>query len=114
MKIHIGAALAMMTALGAASAGVQPAAKDIDAHLAAAKAAAEFDFTGTLARTCIAPQTGPGRDVAPGPAPDRASWFTEPAKGFDNLYFVGTKIHSSWALTSSEGIIPIDTLYDYS
>jgi len=33
---------------------------------------------------------------------------------FDNLYFVGTKIHSSWALTTSEGIILIDTLYDYA
>ncbi len=33
---------------------------------------------------------------------------------FDDLYFVGTKIHSSWALTTSEGIILIDTLYDYA
>jgi metallo-beta-lactamase class B len=114
MKIHIGAALAMVAALGVAGADAQPAAKNIDAHLAAAKAAAEFDFTGTLARTCIAPQTGPGRDIAPGPAPDRKTWFTEPAKVFDNLYFVGTKIHSSWALTSSDGIILIDTLYDYA
>ena len=114
MGVRIGAALAIVAALGMASADAQPAAKDMNTHLAAAKAAAEFDFTGTLARTCIAPQTGPGRDVAPGPAPDRASWFTEPAKVFDNLYFVGTKIHSSWALTSSEGIILIDTLYDYA
>ena len=51
---------------------------------------------------------------APPPPPDRATWFTEPAKVFDNLYFVGTKIHSSWALTTSEGIILIDTLYDYA
>ena len=33
---------------------------------------------------------------------------------FDNLYFVGTKFHSSWALTTREGIILIDTLYDYA
>ena len=33
---------------------------------------------------------------------------------FDNLYFVGTKFHSAWALTTSEGIILIDTLYDYA
>src|SRR5258705_5617867 len=114
MKVHIGAAIAIALSLGAANADAEPAAKDIDAHLAAAKAAAQFDFTGTLARVCIAPQTGPGRDVAPGPAPDRATWFTEPAKVFDNLYFVGTKIHSSWALTSSEGIILIDTVYEYA
>ena len=113
MKIHIGGALAIL-ALGIAAAEAQPAEKNIDAHLAAAKAAAGFDFTGTLARVCVAPQTGPGRDVAPGPAPDRKTWFTEPAKVFDNLYFVGTKIHSSWALTGSDGIILIDTLYEYA
>ena len=33
---------------------------------------------------------------------------------FDNLYFVGTKIHSSWALTTSDGIVLIDTLFDYA
>ena len=81
---------------------------------AAAKAAAGFDFTGTLARICVPPQTGPGPDVAPPPPPARATWYTEPAKVFDNLYFVGTKIHSSWALTTSDGIILIDTLYDYA
>ena len=43
------------------------------------------------ARLCP-PQTGPGRDVAPGPAPARETWITDPAKVFDNLYFVGTKI----------------------
>jgi metallo-beta-lactamase class B len=114
MKYHFGAALAIVAALGATGALAQPAATTIDAHLAAAKAAAGFDFTGTLARICIAPQTGPGADVRPPPPPDRATWFTEPAKVFDNLYFVGTKIHSSWALTTSEGIILIDTLYDYA
>src|SRR5207249_1288201 len=85
-----------------------------NAHLRAAKTAAGFDFLGTLARNCVLPQTAPGRDVAPGPAPSRDTWYTDPAKVFDNLYFVGTKIHSSWALTSSEGIILIDTLYDYN
>ena len=33
---------------------------------------------------------------------------------FDNLYWVGTKIHSAWALQTSEGIILIDTLYNYA
>jgi metallo-beta-lactamase class B len=108
------AALAVAAALSATGAVAQPAANAIDAHLAAAKAAAAFDFSGTLARICIAPQTGPGADVAPQPPPDRATWITEPAKVFDNLYFVGTKIHSSWALTTSEGIILLDTLYDYA
>jgi metallo-beta-lactamase class B len=114
MKHRIGAALAIAAGLGVAGVSAQQSANTVDSHLAAAKAAAGFDFTGTLARICIAPQTGPGADVRPPPPPDRASWFTEPAKVFDNLYFVGTKIHSSWALTTSEGIILIDTLYDYA
>jgi metallo-beta-lactamase class B len=102
-----------MAALGVAHAVAQPA-DSIDAHLAAAKAAAGFDFPGTLARLCIAPQTAPNADVAPGPPRDRSTWFTDAAKVFDNFYFVGTKFHSSWALTTSEGIILIDTLYDYA
>lgn len=88
----------------------------IDAHLIAARTAAGFDFTGTLARLCVAPRAVPGtlRDVAPGPPPARSTWFIEPAKVFDNLYFVGSKIHSSWALTTTEGIILIDTLFTYN
>ena len=46
--------------------------------------------------------------------PDRATWYAKPYKVFDNLYFVGTLIHSAWALTTSEGIVVIDTLFDYA
>ena len=114
MKYLTGAALAVAAWLCVAGTSAQQGANTIEAHLAAAKAAAGFDFTGTLARICIAPQTAPGADVHPPPPPDRATWFIAPAKVFDNLYFVGTKIHSSWALTGREGIILIDTLYDYA
>jgi metallo-beta-lactamase class B len=87
-----------------------------DAHLIAARNAAGFDFTGTLARLCVAPAPVPStlRDMAPGPAPARSTWYTEPGKMFDNLYFVGSKFHNSWALKTSEGIILIDTLYTYN
>ena len=111
MKSVIGAALACCIAIGAAPAR---AADPYDAYLARAKAAAAFDFTGTLVRVCVAPQTAPGADVVPPPPPARDTWYTDPAQVFDNLYFVGTKIHSSWALTTSDGIILIDTLYDYA
>src|ERR1700739_2785880 len=114
MKPLIVAALAFTAGLSIAGAFAQQGANTIEAHLANAKAARGFDFPGTLARICIAPQTAPGADVRPPPPPDRATWFTEPARVFDNLYFVGTKFHSSWALTSREGIILIDTLYDYA
>ena len=114
MNLHARAAFAIAALIGLGGAAAQAPSDNIEAHLAAAKAAAGFDFTGTLARVCIAPQTGPGRDVAPGPAPARDTWITDPAKVFDNLYFVGTKFHSAWALTTSDGIILIDTLYDYA
>src|SRR5882762_10610804 len=104
-------ALAILFRVCDAMAFAQPAPNPIDAHLIAARLAAGFDFTGTLARLCVAPVAVPStlRDVAPGPAPARETWFAEPAKVFDNLYFVGSKIHSSWALMTSEGIILIDT-----
>ena len=45
--------------------------------------------------------------------PDR-SMVREPVKVFDNLYFVGQSEYSAWAVTTTEGIILIDTLFDYS
>jgi metallo-beta-lactamase class B len=111
MKVYLLVALAMISKLTFA----QNAQNEIDTHLTAARNAAGFDFTGTLARLCVAPPFTSGiRDAAPGKPPARETWFTEPAKVFDNLYFVGSKIHSSWALTTSEGIILIDTLFTYN
>jgi metallo-beta-lactamase class B len=88
----------------------------VEAHLSAAKQAAAFDLTGTLARLCIAPGLGSGgtKKETVRPIPDSALWHAEPVRMFDNLYFVGTKLHSSWALTTSQGIILIDTLYNYA
>ena len=113
MRYHLHAAI-IIAALSSAPAMAQQPANPIDAFLAGAKAAAQFDFTGTLARLCVLPQTAPGADEAPRPPPERATWYTDPGKVFDNLYFVGSKIHSAWALTTSEGIILIDTVYDYN
>jgi metallo-beta-lactamase class B len=59
-----------------------------------------------------APQRG-GRQGAPA-TPDRSTWAREPIKVFDNLYYVGEKEYSSWAITTPAGIIIIDPIYDYS
>jgi metallo-beta-lactamase class B len=69
------------------------------AHVAAAKQAAGQNYTAPF-RLC------PG---APQPA-DPASNSAEPAKVFDNLYFIGIPAVSAWAITTSEGIIVIDSL----
>jgi metallo-beta-lactamase class B len=113
MKKLLAALLITATSLGASA---QPT---IDAHLAAAKKAAGTDFPGTATRLCIVPDNpvggGAGAGAAgPRPIPDRATWYAEPARMFDNLYWVGTKIHSAWALRTSGGIILIDTLYNYA
>src|SRR5262245_65944591 len=95
---------------------------EINATLESAKKAAGFEFTGTLARICLLPQSG-GEDTTdrlpayiadPSKVPARETWYAEPAKVFDNLYFVGGRIHSSWALTTRDGIILFDTIYPYN
>ena len=88
----------------------------------AAKQAAGFEFLGTLARTCLLPpsRSEDFRDIPapyvtdPSKAPPRSSWYADPAKVFDNLYFVGGRVHSAWILSTREGLILIDTLYPYN
>jgi metallo-beta-lactamase class B len=82
-----------------------------EAHLAAAKAAAGNEHTALFNTVCT-----PDADThaAPEDPSDRSKWHAEPAKVFDNLYYVGEQEYSAWALTTSEGIIIIDALFDYS
>jgi metallo-beta-lactamase class B len=49
-----------------------------------------------------------------GTTPDRATWYASPYKVFDNLYWLGTRQHSSWALRTSEGLIIIDTNFAWA
>jgi metallo-beta-lactamase class B len=115
-------ALAAGSALAQQASGKRDFEAEIQAAIQGAKSAAEFEFLGTLVRTCLLPQSGgeDTRDNAPGyvtnsaSAPAREAWYAEPAKVFDNLYFVGGKVHSSWALTTSDGIILIDTIFPYN
>lgn len=91
----------------------------VDEHVAAARAAARDDFKGLFNRLCT-PEARPVQArgagaAAPRPAvPDRALWHAEPVKVFDNLYFVGTREHSAWAIVTSAGIIVTDPLYAYA
>jgi metallo-beta-lactamase class B len=101
----------------------------MEKHIAAAKAAAGtehtaiFDRTCTEARTLAAPRgggagraggTGGRRGGGPPPPPARETWHAEPVKVFDNMYFVGMTEYSAWAITTTQGIILIDAIYDYS
>ena len=126
--VNIGAALAIVASIGVGGVFAQQtsAKRNLDAEIQAAlesaKTAAGFEHLGTLVRTCLLPQSGgenptdtvPGYITNPASAPARDTWFAEPAKVFDNLYFVGGKLHSAWALTTKDGIILIDTIYPYN
>ena len=125
MTLHLRRLLAagiLVALMGGVSAIGQssPGSTDtVQAHTAAAKAAAGQGHTFLFNQLCAEPaparsaQPNPAPAAAPGP-PDRSTWHAEPAKVFDNLYFVGQTEYSSWAVTTSAGIIVIDTIFDYS
>ena len=95
----------------------------VEAHLAAAKAAAQQDHIGLFNRLCTTetpaapttPAAGAARPAAPRTGtPAKATWDAPAVKVFDNLYFVGEKEYSAWAVTTPDGIIILDTIFEYS
>ncbi len=120
----IGIAAALIVAAGMTITSAQQTPASIDGLVSAAKVAAGTDWSGTFTRLCIAPPAGSARGGGPArgasaagtapAAPPRERWYAEPAKVADNLYFVGTKVHHSWALVGSDGIILIEALYHYA
>ncbi len=125
----VGVVLAGAAAAGVVSTGLRAQSRDprIDAHLTAAKAAAGTDFAGVFNRICreavppdppAAPragaQSGVERGARPPGPPAREAWHADSVKVFDNLYFLGQTEYSAWAVTTSAGIIIIDSIFDYS
>ena len=114
----MAAILTVTYAAGTAAQGTGTA-DTVDAHVAAAKALAANEQTA-LITLCDPPATPaargnpPARGGQPPAPPDRSRWTREPMKVFDNLYYVGEKEYSSWAVVTSAGIIIIDAIYDYS
>ncbi|PYS55443.1 MAG: MBL fold metallo-hydrolase [Acidobacteria bacterium] len=121
--IHRAAVLCCVLLLGGWTAIEAQAPATAQAHVAAARAVAYRpgqDFTWIFNELCnepSPPQPRPAGQPAAAPAPRRiparSEWFHEPAKVFDNLYYVGSQLQSMWAVTTSDGIILHDTAYDY-
>ena len=89
-------AVAWLLAIGVSAAAVMAQSNAVDAHLAAAKAAAGADFAGVFNRICaeaVPPSTPAARAGAAAPRPP------------------GPPV---WAVTTSAGIILIDAIFDYS
>src|SRR5215470_16515491 len=68
----------------------------VDAHVAAARAAAGTEHTAVFNNLCAAPTPAPAQPAPAQPAgaraqgpPPRSEWHVEPVKVFDNLYYLG-------------------------
>lgn len=139
MKMPIAVGLLLAGSMLAQNATDTP-----EAHVASAKTAAGDDYQNLFNFVCAAPQQRGGGGggggaagaqrgqtgqagqggAAPAPrgggggqrggTPDRATWHAEPVKAFDNLYWFGQTEYSVWALTTSDGIIVFDAIFDYS
>ena len=116
-------AIALSVLMSVAVIAGQNSADSPDVHVARAKTAAGNNYQNLFNFLCSAPSPGQGTRRGGGPPasaqptagkPDRSTWYAEPVKVFDNLYFVGQTEYSAWAVTTTEGIILIDTLFDYS
>jgi metallo-beta-lactamase class B len=139
LLLGLSAALTLSLALAAQA---PPAAivttniPDVDRHIAAAKVAAGTEWEGLYTNVCgdavslsrpAAPRGGggggrpggggggrPGGGGSAPAGPPRDSWHADPVKVFDNAYYMGMTEYAVWAITTSQGIILVDAIYDYS
>jgi metallo-beta-lactamase class B len=102
----------------------------VESLQASAKVYAGTDWAGTYQRLCIPgisaanqvrptinPALYPSGDLPtpPGGTPPRENWYSPPAQIGDNLYFLGTRNHSTYALVSKKGeIILLDGNFEYA
>jgi len=117
---NTGSVALLIVLLGTAALAQAPSGS-IDDHIAAARTAAGLDYRATFVNLCLpSPPRGGGPGPAgrgapaPPPTPDRATWYAPPFKIFDNLYWLGTRQHSSWVLQTSAGLIVIDTNFAWA
>ncbi len=131
MKRCCAALVCSVLWFASASAEVLAAQEDSgEVHVAAARAAtyrSGDDFSWVFDGLCFEPTPTPPSQAGGAAAPgerrplERSDWFQPPAQVFDNLYFLATlqpgvtaEGVAAWAITTSEGIILIDAVYDYS
>ena len=123
MKTGVLAVVVLFTlAVGVTVLGAQSGAGGAAPHVAIAKKAAATDHLALFNNICTPPPPvqpqgraqGAAPPQGPPPAPPRSEWYAAPVKVFDNLYFVGQTEYTAWAVTTSDGIIVIDPLFEYS
>lgn len=77
-------------------------------HAADTAGLREQEYAGIRNAFCPKPAQSPPA------AADAQDVYIEPARVFDNLYFVGDRTTSAWALTTGAGIILIDAGFHYN
>jgi metallo-beta-lactamase class B len=97
------------------------AAHSVAQHVEAARRAAGSDHGFIFGRLCEDPiraiKAAPAVGEVPAELPviDPArKWYAEPARVFDDLFFLGQSAFSVWGLRTSGGIILVDSIFDYS
>jgi metallo-beta-lactamase class B len=111
---------ALACSVAAATLMAQTVPNTVDAHIAAAKAAAGTEHAAVFNSLCMATEErassnpAPRANATPQAPPPRSAWHVDPVKVFDNMYYLGQSEYSAWAVNTSAGIIVIDALFDYS
>ena len=81
-------------------------------HLEAARKMAGADWASAADFFCSTEEQIAAMKVLPSAVGrDYEAQYVEPMKVFDNLYFIGQRAVATWAITTSEGIILIDSGY---
>jgi metallo-beta-lactamase class B len=123
-RLRLTTPVALILSIACTTDGDVPPAATIEGHVAAAVAAAGRDHIALVDRICTQATGAEARPGAAAEDPDRPTqmpsvdgreeWYTPPVRVFDDLVFVGQTRYSAWAVLTSDGIIVIDPLYDYS
>jgi metallo-beta-lactamase class B len=114
MTMNSYAAAVLMAAFAGIASSAWAQQDTAESHLAAAKAAAGADHVELFEATCVREPGPPPALTGPREVPERSTWHYEPVKVFDNLYYIGEKEYSAWAVVTSDGIIVIDTIWSHS
>ena len=100
----------------------QSVTQEIRSRVETAREAAGEEHAYYFNAVCTVPIQAVGatpQDVAgiptalPSTDPER-DWYAEPRQVFDDLFFLGQTAYTVWGLRTSEGIILVDAIFDYS
>ena len=103
--LAVGIGMATYADIAAGQSAAALLADSAEMHIATAKRTASNNPNVMQALRLCNPRGAAGGDAQPA-----AANTAEPAKIFDNLYFIGVPSVSAWAVTTSQGIIVIDSL----